>query len=185
VGFRRNSNGSLTELNIDPPFPSSPKGSYCGVGQAAGLANNLAFAFQLYVGYLESSGPIQLASYSANSSGELSTTSKSSNMPKVLVGNLDVMNMSPSGKLLAVGGSDGLQVFHFNGPSPITHFTGLLTTQEVDEIHWDNSNHLYAVGYAASKLWVFTVTPTGYVQAPGSPYTIHNPFDVVVLPLPL
>jgi hypothetical protein len=35
--------------------------------------------------------------------------------------------MSPSGKLLAVAGTTGLQVFHFNGSNPIKPYTGLLT----------------------------------------------------------
>ena len=128
---------------------------------------------------------MQLATYTVNSSGDLTTTSTAANMPKVLVENVDVMNMSPNGKLLAVGGSSGLQVFHFNGASPITHYTDLLTTDEVDEIHWDGKNHLYALGYAANKLWVFTITPTSHTQAPCSPYTIHDPGGLAVLPLPL
>jgi hypothetical protein len=44
--------------------------------------------------------------------------------------------------LLAVGGSGGLQVFHFNGRRPITRFTGLLSKDEVDQVAWDNDNHL-------------------------------------------
>jgi hypothetical protein len=183
--FRRNSNGSLSALSFSPALPTNPSGSYCGYGQAADPTNHVAFALQLYVGYLEPSGPMQLATYTANSSGDLSTTSTYTNMPTVLVGSVDYMNMAPSGKLLAVGGSGGLQVFHFDGPNPITHYTGLLTTDEVDDIHWDNNNHLYAIGNAANKLWVFTVTPTGYSQAPGSPYTIHDPGGIVVRPLPL
>jgi hypothetical protein len=183
TAFRRNSSGSLTQLSTNPALPTSKSGSYCGSGQAADPTNHVAFAFQLYVGYLDPSGPMQLATYTVNSSGDLTTTSTDANMPKVLVGSVTIMNMSPSGKLLAVGGTNGLQVFHFNGASPITHYTGLLTSSEVDEIHWDNSNHLYAVGNAAHKLWVFTVTPTGNVQAPGSPYTINTPGGLVVLPL--
>jgi hypothetical protein len=183
TGFKRNSSGSLTQLSTSPALPTSPSGSYCGYGQAADPSDHVAFALQLYVGYMDPSGPMKLATYTANSSGDLTTTSTHSNMPGVLVGSVDIMNMSPSGKLLAVGGSGGLQVFHFNGPSPITHYTGLLTSDEVDEIHWDNNSHLYAVGNAAHKLWVFTVTPTGYVQASGSPYTISSPGGLVVLPL--
>ena len=185
TGFRRNSSGSWTQLNINPRLPTSASGSYCGYGQAADPTNHVAFAFQLYSGNLYPSGPMQLATYTANSSGDLTTTSNNSNMPAVLVGNVKVMNVSPSGKLLAVGGSGGLQVFHFNGASPITQFTGLLTPDVVDEIQWDNHNHLYAVGNAANKLWVFTVTPSGYVQPPGSPYTINAPGGLAVLPLPL
>ena len=46
-------------------------------------------------------------------------------------------------------------------------------------VAWDNSNHLYATG-SGNKLYVFTVTPTGYSQAPGSPYTLTDPQNIVV-----
>ncbi len=78
--------------------------------------------------------------------------------------------MSPSGKLLAVGGTAGLQIFHFNGSDPITHYTGLLTTDDVSQFFWDNDNHLYAISQTSGKLFVFTVTPTNVSQAPGSPH---------------
>src|ERR1035441_6562125 len=84
------------------------------------------------------------------------------------------INMSPSGKLLAVGGSKGLQVFHFNGASPLTHFTGLLTSEDIEQVGWDNSNHLYALSVTHGKLFVFTVTPSSVSQAPGSPYTVYR-----------
>ncbi|HUO15222.1 MAG TPA: hypothetical protein VMX38_09565 [Verrucomicrobiae bacterium] len=58
----------------------------------------------------------------------------------------------------------------------------LLLTQEVDQVFWDNSNHLYAIGSEAGKLWVFTVTAHGVTQAPGSPHVITNPADMIVLP---
>jgi hypothetical protein len=80
--------------------------------------------------------------------------------------------MSPSGKYLAVAGTSGLQVFHFNGAAPITKYTGLIVKDQVDQVFWDNSNHLYAIGYSAQKLWVFTVTSSSVTQAPGSPHTI-------------
>jgi hypothetical protein len=76
----------------------------------------------------------------------------------------------------------GLQVFHFNGSNPITHYTGLLTKDEIDQFFWDNDNHLYAISNASGKLFVFTVTPTSVSQAPGSPYTISQPLNIIVLP---
>jgi len=90
--------------------------------------------------------------------------------------------MAPSGKLLAAAGNTGLQVFHFNGSSPITHYTGLLTNAPIDQVFWDNANHLYALSRSAGKLYVFTVTPTAHSQAPGSPHAITNLQNIVVLP---
>jgi hypothetical protein len=81
-----------------------------------------------------------------------------------------------------VAGSGGLEVFHFNGAEPITHDTGLLTKDAIDQIVWDNTNHLYAISRAAGKLFVFTVSPTSYKQAPGSPYSIESPQNIVVQP---
>jgi hypothetical protein len=58
----------------------------------------------------------------------------------------------------------------------------LLTKDEVDQFFWDNDNHLYAISRSAGKLFVFTITPTSFSQAPGSPKTITKPEDIVVLP---
>ena len=100
--------------------------------------------------------PGQLASYTVDSHGNLSTTSTAANMPYTGVGAgccfESSLNMSPSGKLLAVAGGGGLQIFHFNGAAPITHYSAVLTTAEIDRIHWDNSNHLFALSDKTNKL---------------------------------
>ena len=103
-------------------------------------------------------------------------------MPKVAVGSVTALGMSPSGKFLAVGGTLGMQIFHFNGASPVTKYTGLITASEVDQIFWDNANHLYAISRSGGKLYVFTVTSTGVLQAPGSPHFLTNPEYLIVLP---
>jgi hypothetical protein len=136
----------------------------------------------------------QLASYTFDSSGNLTTTSTYRNMPAPQVYPA-VMNMSPSGKLLAVAsptsysgckcgsaswGTAGLQVFHFNGAKPITRYTTTLTKAPIDSVRWDHANHLYALSYSTNKLYVYTITPTSVTQAPGSPYTINRPTALVV-----
>ena len=103
-------------------------------------------------------------------------------MPDTAVGGISDLAISPSGKLLAVSGTAGLQIFHFNGSDPITHYTGLLTTDDVSQIFWDNDNHLYAISESSGKLFVFTVTPTNFSQAPGSPHSVNKPTYVTVLP---
>jgi hypothetical protein len=132
-------------------------------------------------------GPGQLASYTISASSGLTSTNTYSNMPALTV-NADVMNMSPSGKILAVGGgtnpnqvplrfifgSSGLQLFHFNGASPITPFSSVLTKTPIDYIHWDNANHLYALSASTGKLYVYTVTTTTITPVPGSPFTIKS-----------
>jgi hypothetical protein len=92
------------------------------------------------------------------------------------------MRTSPSGKLLAVGGS-GLEIFHFNGGSPLTKYKTLLTTDSIGQILWDDDNHMYALGSdtkGTGKLWVYTVTLTSVAEAPGSPYSITNAEGMVV-----
>ena len=182
-GVKRASDGSLSYLNINPPFPTPPAGEFwCPWRAAADPTNHLAIAVQPMTSNLNVAGPFQLAAYTVDSSGNLSTTSTHSNMPSVLVGYPTDYWMSPDGKFLAVGGSSGLQIFHFNGAKPITRYTGLLTANEIDQVFWDNAGHLYALSPRAGKLYVFTVTSTSVTQAPGSPHTITNPQNIIVLP---
>jgi hypothetical protein len=127
-------------------------------------------------------GPPQIAVYTADSSGNLTTNSTMANMPTTKVSSLTNLAMAPSGQLLAVSGTAGLQVLHFNGANQATNYTPLLINAQVDQMFWDNANHLYAISRSAGKLYVFTVTPTSYSQAPGSPYPITSPFGIIVLP---
>lgn len=184
LGFQRNNDETLTDLNINPSVPTAPKGYYYCPNQAvADPTHHVAIALTPTQGYgaSQSAPPPQLATYTADSSGNLTTKSTRFNMPKTAMKILTDIAMSPSGKLLAVAGTTGLQVFHFNGSRPITHFTGLLTGDQVDQLFWDNHNHLYATSQSTGKLFVFTVTPTGVSQAPGSPHRITKPQSIVVL----
>ena len=192
LGFRRESNGSLVKINVGTPFPTAPAGdTYCASNPSADPTNHLAIPVK--TSGSQNSGEVQIASYTVDTyNGNLTTTSTYKNMPKVAVagasastggvGDVTTTSMSPSGKLLAVGGSTGLQIFHFNGANPATVDTGALTTDAIYQVFWDKANHLYAVSTSANKLFVFTVTPTSAVQAPGSPYSIPNAGPLVVLP---
>jgi hypothetical protein len=182
-GVQRNSEGNISQMNINPPLPSIPSGYYyCPYLAAADPTNHLAIAVQAMKGYGGIAGPYQFASYTADASGNLTTNSTYKNMPATLVGTVYDYWMSPNGKYLAAGGNKGLQLFHFNGANPITKFTGLLTTDPVNQMFWDNANHLYAISPKAGKLFVYTVTASGVTQAPGSPHTIAGAQNIVVLP---
>jgi hypothetical protein len=182
-GYQRNSDGTLTSLNINPKIPpaTGTGNYYCPYLAAADPNNHVAIALNLY-NFLSPVGPPQLAVYTQQSNGNLTTNSTETNMPKAQVNTITDFWMAPSGKLLAVAGTAGLQVFHFNGANPITRYTGLLTRDEIDQVFWDNNNHLYAISHPAGKLHVFTVTPTSHSEAPGSPYTISGPQNLIVLP---
>ncbi len=158
-GFSRTASGTLTDLNLNPPIPPAPpgKGAYCPGSVAADRTNHIAVPLTPD-NDMAVDGPTQLGVFTAESSGTLTTTSTYKNMPTPETGVYDLW-ASPSGLLLAVGGN-GLEVFHFNGGSPITKYTGLLTSDKIVQVFWDNDNHLYALSASANKLFVFTVTPT-------------------------
>jgi hypothetical protein len=181
--FKRSGNGLLTPLDVNPDIPNAASGStYLPYLAAPDPTNHVAITLQPYSDdTMNADGPTVLATYSGADSGKLTTTSTRENMPVTEVNNVNALNTSPSGEFLAVGGSSGLQVFHFNGSSPITRDTGLLTTDEIDQIFWDNSNHLYAVSDAHGKLFVFTVTKTKVSEASGSPYSISGLINLYVV----
>ncbi len=185
-GFERRANGLLTEVSIHAPLPAPKAGdsSYCPILTAADPTNHLAVSL---VGMAKAEGSpdssFQLATYTADENGNLSTTSTRNNMPISAVGQIFDMKMSPSGKLLAVGGAGGLQIFHFNGSQPITPYSKLLQGgNEINQMFWDNANHLYVVSSNLESLMVYTVTPTSLVEAPGSPYSIPVATNIIVQP---
>lgn len=181
-GYQRNSNQTLTQLNISPKIPAAPSGEfYCPYLAVSDPTTHVAVSLTPMKEFAVAGQP-QLAVYTQASNGNLTTTSTSTNMPKTLVTQVNDIWMSPAGNFLAVAGTAGLQVFHFNGANPITHFTGLMTTHSIDQVFWDNANHLYALSRSTGKLYVFTVTTTSWSWAPGSPYTITSPQNLVVLP---
>lgn len=183
-GLQRSNDGAITLMNINPPFPAVPGGGfYCPAFAAADPTDHVAIAMQPLDPNWNPVGPYQLATYTADSSGNLTTKSTYSNMPSVSVGDyITDYWMSPTGKLLAVAGPSGLQIFHFNGPYPITTYTGLLTTNAVNQVFWDNNHHLYALSGSAGLLYVFTVTEKSVTQAPGSPYSITGLENMIILP---
>jgi hypothetical protein len=182
-GYKRSSSGALSSINISAPTPTSKPGDFwCPSLTAADPTNHVAISLQAVDQNFNPDGPAQLAAYTADNSGNLSTTSTLQNMPQTAVGTVNDIKMGPHGALLAVAGTSGLQVFHFNGSNPITPDTGLLTSDPIDHAFWDNDHHLYAISQSAGRLYVFTVTLLGATQAPGSPYTISHPQNLAVQP---
>jgi hypothetical protein len=188
--YKRESTGLLTYIGQDNQMPDSGSGpGYCAGMLATDSAGHLAVAVQEIDsqdgddGWI--TGPYYLASYTADSEGNPTTTSTSANMPETTVTNnleVDAMSISPGNKYLAVGGPLGFQIFHFNGSSPITTYSGVLQPNEqFTKFGWDKANHLYALG--GGYLYVYTVTSTSIKQAPGSPYSIPESSNVIVLDL--
>lgn len=206
--FERQGDGALQSIGVAAPDGSgatmnlpAPQPGWVGFNvlpyQAADPTDHLIIPLQDIGGdgYCGSPvQPVQLASYTVDSKGDLTTTDTWQTMstPNVFP---TVMNMSPSGEFLAIGGDPnpningstapqtaGLQVYLFNGTNSIAPLSGTLTTSPIDEIHWDNNNHLYAVSNSAGKLYVYNVTSTSVTATPGSPYSISKPNALVVVP---
>ena len=200
--FARASNGllSLSQSLQRPSPPAPPPGApptgfvtgYVPGNSATDSTNHIVFAELPCFGQ---GGPTQtqLATYTIDVNGNLSTTDTYATMPAAPI--LNTVNgkllISPSDKFLAVADSGGLQVYHFNGANPITTFSDVLTTDNISQIAWDKKDHLYAITgnvqttptstpKNANKLYVFTVTDTTVTQAPGSPYTITSPAGLAV-----
>ena len=184
-GLQRSSSGLLSSIsNFSAPLPAPKTGDfYCPSEVAADQTNHVAIALQPVAQdtFSPDGGP-QIGSFSAAANGDLSTTNTSADMPVSKVGTALGMSMAPSGKLLAVGGSGGLQIFHFHGSAPPTADTDLLTSDEIDQLFWDNDNHLYAISTPKNLLFVFTITPTHHHEAPGSPYAVEAPQALAVRP---
>ena len=184
-GFKKQSNGSLVDLNQNYPFPSGQPANFntAYIEQAvADTTNHLAV--NIYYTTTDNTNVDKIATYAINTStGNLTTTSTYANMPTTLVGESTAQAMSPSGKLLAVSGPNGVQIFNFNPSGQATATpTGLITRTPTDQLYWDNSNHLYTISNADGTIQVFTVTATTATQVSGSPYFVAHPVSLLVLP---
>jgi len=183
-GFVRHHDGSLTRISEDSPLPARDGNqSWCPYLAVADARNHLVVPVYPSAESSEPNGPFQLATYSIDEDGMLMTTSTPENMPKIAVGSLTDLAMDPSGRLVAVAGSHGLQVFRVNGGAPVRAMPGLLTRQEVDQMFWDGNGHLYAISQSAGKLWVFNVDEDGWAPAPGSPYAVSGAQNIAVQPV--
>jgi hypothetical protein len=185
-GFRRNSDGtltSITDLSTAAPLPAPPPGdAYCPWLAAADAGNHVAVSVTaMSSSTMQADGASQLSVYTVDAFGNLATSSTAANMPQVLTGSINDMQASPDGNYLAVAGT-GLQIFRFNGGDPLTQLTALIINEQLDQVVWDQSNHLYAISNSSGKLFVFTVTAGGATQVTGSPYVVTSPVSLAVVP---
>jgi hypothetical protein len=175
--FARASSGLLTVGTGATTLPTPPEGFriYIPTQLATDPANHVAIALWAANPPGCSTAPQQIGSFTADASGNLTTTNTSSNMPSTVISNVSDMKISPAGNLLAVGGSNGIQIFHFNAADPPTSDTAALTSDPITQMFWDRFGHLYAISATAGKLHVFNVNAAVAQEAPGSPYPIDVP----------
>jgi hypothetical protein len=195
--FRRESagammtNGSFSEVDPKPnPAGANGPGSnddfYYPELVAADPTNHLAVV--VYKAFSNAPPLAQMASYTINSNGSITSTNSWDDMP-ALASYPGTIAMSWTGKQVAVGGT-GIEVFNFNGAAPMTKGPSLsLPSRSFRQLAWDKDNHLYAIDYATGNLYVYTVTAKSITPAPGSPYTIpenandySNQYDLIVVP---
>ena len=173
--FKRESTGVLQPIVVERKDPTPEANVWDGYLLTSFLTNDptdhLAMALQPTVGDACQAGKYQLASYTVGSQGNLTSTNTWENMP-TLAGQINAMLMSVAGKYLAVATGPGVQVFHFNGASPITPLSGIVgTSGSIVHLGWDVSNHLYAWN-VSNKLHVYAVTSSSVKEVSGSPYVI-------------
>ena len=183
-GFNRESSGTLDfNSSFSAVMPTPPPGGWYYVPQIAQLtgisfahdtSNHMAIPVQAAksgAGGEEYYAFSQIASYTIDKDGNISTTNTWQNMPTLANGTLNEMKIAPSGKLLAVSVQTGVQFYHFNGAKPITEFTGVVgTSGYITTMAWDKDNHLYAINGATGRLHIYEATPTSVKEVSGSPY---------------
>jgi hypothetical protein len=188
IAMKRESNGALVQwsINVEPPSTGRDL-SYYGYAPllAADPTNHLAAAVLEQIDGAPEK-PTQLATFTVASNGNLTTTSNVDNMPFLALPDAIGLSISPSAKLLAVAEIEvgtnnyGFQVFHFDGGSPITKYTGLQhESEKFVEFGWDSDNHLYAL--SNSNLHVYTATSSSVKELSGSPYSIPEAVSVIVV----
>ncbi len=192
TAFKSTSNG---EMAANPNFATTgptpnPAGTnnednYWPLAVAADPTNHLAAT--VYEAFAQNPPPPQLASYTINANGSITSTNTWQNMPTPAI-YPNVINMSPSGKQLALAGK-GIEIYNFNGASPMTLAASLpISARDFGFLAWDKSNHLYAVDYETGSLYVYTIGAKSITAAPGSPYTIpdntdpYYQYDLIVVP---
>lgn len=181
TGMRRESSGTLELIQFQQNYPTLNDDYYVTNGPDAAPAGNY-LVLQLWP---EGGGPTQLASYTVDTQGNISTTNTSTDMPTSAFVEVST-TFSPSGNLLAAyadgaetNGKSGIELYNFNGPAPLTHYQNLLSGTPIDQVAWDSSNHLYAISNANNMLYVFTVTSTSVTE--DTAWSIGSPYKMVVV----
>jgi len=186
--FKRESDGSLSPVDATMNFPKPEDAGDTFDNDAAAAVdptNHMVLAlYEVDPETGDSNGEYGLFSYTADSHGNLKTTNTLADAPTPeLDSEIGTMSISPSAKLLAIGGgqlnTQGFQVFHFNGAGPITKYTGVLHSSETFvEFGWDKSNHLYAL--STKGLHIYSATSTSIKEEEGSPISIPEASSLIV-----
>lgn len=187
--YQRAANGTLTLNNINGGGASGPavldQNFPCPEAFAVSAQGFLAVAYNDETGN-GTTMPVMLTTYKINADGSLTAvanskvTTASSLNPNNSANPQVGIAFDPTGMLLAVAGSGGVQTFSMNAGgtlAPAAAATG--GTVQFQNVTWDKSNHIFATGNG--QLYVFNSTNGTLTQASGSPYA--GGVGVVALPL--
>jgi len=170
TSFSRESTGVLNVINAHEtnPAPRPGKPDYSPVSNPIpDPTDHFALTVEPQGGGLR-----QLASYTAESQGNTTSTNTWENMPTV-TDDVYGMVLDPTGKILAVATGDGVQFFHFNGANPVTKFTGVIgASGHITKMAWDNHGHLYAQNGTSGAMYVYEVTTKSVEELSASPTLI-------------
>jgi hypothetical protein len=182
--FSRESSGTLNNITFTETDPTPPPNTYVGYLTSnlitADTTNHLAILVNpttlsgLINCFGGSATEVQLASYTVDSQGNVTSTNTYSNMPTLdLTAGIYDMQIDPTGSFLAVAVGKGVKVYHFNGAQPITPFSSVLKTSDyIYRVGWDHNGRLYAQDGVSGEMHVYTVTSTEVEETSGSPTVV-------------
>ncbi len=191
--FQRSSNGTLSSSPFAyAPLPATPdKTAFCPWGAASDRAGHIVVAGNVCNNPMpcESLGSWELAIYSIDSSGTMTTASTSQNMP-VLDAISDYISpfsyeFSPDNRYFAIGSYTGIEVFLWDrNAATLTLIATVNNTQGscnaqgcsgkgYGNLAWDSNHHFYT--WIGNQLVAYEVSDSAVTQAPGSPYPVHHP----------
>jgi hypothetical protein len=174
-GFTRNSDSSLTSFNTNAnlPAPAPDQNPWVPYGAAVPDNSHVIFAMQNGAQPLQNAILEQLAVYTINpKDGTLTTTDTAEDMPSLAVGYANDYRFDPSGRWLAAGGANGVEIFAFRNGVLAPTGSVLNNKNAVTQLFWDNAGHLFTLSQDSYLLWVYDVVKGVPTPAPGSPYTI-------------
>lgn len=189
--FQRDASGALQGMTqFSWSTPTLNGGWYDVFAPDASPTGNY-LVLQLYPYYVNHTDLPQLASYTVDDKGSISTTNTSSNMPTsaLYIPGSSVTpgsTFSPAGNLYALyadngvgNAASGIEIYNFNGAAPLALYKTLLTDTPIGQVAWDSSNHLYAISQSTNTLYVFTVTPASVTE--DTSISIGSPYKMIVV----
>jgi WD40 repeat protein len=119
-----------------------------------------------------------MVNFAIAADGSLSTSDTASTAPTVTVGDVNDYRLDPTGNWLAVGGTTGVQIFHWaNGKLTSTSTVPIPDLNGVFLLRWDNAGHLFVLNSntdTGASLFVFNVVNGVATPASDSPRNIPN-----------